>query len=634
MEPALVTNPLQSPPQTTGAVPTRPRSNSLFQMANMVASTGVVLGLSFLTNLLASRVLDPTGRGMLAAGLQVGFFTSALLLLGLERSLPVVLNERPMAETIPYMWVAYQRRAMVLLVLATAATIFGLFTDFGWVSEIAVFGLPAALMAVATMLEVTFRTVAVNGGRSQKVLQMATTIGLLILVAAGAFLIGGVTSIPIWLLAYALSRGVIAGFFLLLAQRSPSDRPSEFDGAKLGELRSVGWRLWPSSFANFAAFRSDRILMPVLATSADLGVYVMIATLIDVAMGPTEAAANVLNPRWRTAALQGKLRTTVPLLLAVAYLSAAALFMIVAGQFLVTELFGADFRPDFDVVFLLTIASAVFGFNRLLMSRATAKGFTTSVSVAETIGMAVALVGYLVLIPIMTQAGAALGALIGYSTTTLALLSGERFDRWAKRQAKAMPLKRGFDCVAAGSVMLLISPILFATALGIRVFLGKGVLFRQQRTGYGGHPFNIIKFRTMLNSADATGMLLPDAQRRHWFGSLLRKTSLDELPTLWNIVRGDMSIVGPRPLLHRYLTRYSQEQLRRFEVRPGLTGWAQVQGRNAVGWDDRLRFDVEYVENQSLIMDLKVIWLTVKLVATGSGADGVDHTTEFMGSDR
>jgi len=174
--------------------------------------------------------------------------------------------------------------------------------------------------------------------------------------------------------------------------------------------------------------------------------------------------------------------------------------------------------------------------------------------------------------------------------------------------------KRAFDfCISLLSLIVLAIP-LAATALFVALALGRPVLFTQRRTGIGGKPFTLYKFRTMTNARDASGELLPDRERLTTFGKFLRSTSLDELPELWNVLKGDMSLVGPRPLLPEYLPLYSDEQRRRLDVLPGLTGWAQINGRNATSWTDRFAFDVWYVEHQSVWLDLRILLSTVGLV--------------------
>lgn len=194
-------------------------------------------------------------------------------------------------------------------------------------------------------------------------------------------------------------------------------------------------------------------------------------------------------------------------------------------------------------------------------------------------------------------------------------------------------LKRIFDIVAAAVGLLLLSPIIAIVAWKIRGKLGSPVIFRQRRPGLGGKPFEMIKFRTMLDATDAQGNLLPDAERMTSFGSFLRSSSLDELPELWNVLKGDMSLVGPRPLLVEYLPLYTTEQFRRHEVRPGITGWAQVNGRNALSWEEKFNLDVWYVDNRSFWGDLKIIFLTLKKVAVRDGisADGEATMTKFTG---
>ena len=195
-------------------------------------------------------------------------------------------------------------------------------------------------------------------------------------------------------------------------------------------------------------------------------------------------------------------------------------------------------------------------------------------------------------------------------------------------------LKRLFDIMASAIGLLLLSPVIAVIAFQIRRKLGSPVLFRQTRPGKDGKPFEMIKFRTMLDAVDEEGNPLPDAQRMTPFGAFLRSTSLDELPELWNVLKGDMSLVGPRPLLMEYLPLYSPEQFRRHEVRPGITGWAQVNGRNAISWEEKFKLDVWYVDNRSFWLDLKIIYLTVKkvLVRDGISAEGEATMSKFTGS--
>lgn len=172
-------------------------------------------------------------------------------------------------------------------------------------------------------------------------------------------------------------------------------------------------------------------------------------------------------------------------------------------------------------------------------------------------------------------------------------------------------IKRLFDFLIAALALLLLSPLLGLLALFVRLKLGSPVLFRQQRPGLHGRPFTLVKFRTMTDQRDSTGSLLPDAERLTPFGKFLRASSLDELPELWNVLKGEMSLVGPRPLLMRYLPLYTLEQARRHEVRPGITGWAQVNGRNALTWEEKFALDVWYVDNHTFWLDLKIIFMTL-----------------------
>ncbi|NVZ82435.1 sugar transferase [Pseudomonas yamanorum] len=195
-------------------------------------------------------------------------------------------------------------------------------------------------------------------------------------------------------------------------------------------------------------------------------------------------------------------------------------------------------------------------------------------------------------------------------------------------------IKRGFDLFASLLGLILLSPVTAVIAWNIRKKLGSPVLFRQVRPGRNGKPFEMIKFRTMRDAHDANGEPLPDSQRMTAFGSFLRSSSLDELPELWNVVKGDMSLVGPRPLLMEYLPLYSAEQYRRHEVRPGVSGWAQINGRNAIEWEEKFKLDTWYVDNQSFWLDMKVIFLTIKkvLVRDGISAEGEATASKFTGS--
>lgn len=175
-------------------------------------------------------------------------------------------------------------------------------------------------------------------------------------------------------------------------------------------------------------------------------------------------------------------------------------------------------------------------------------------------------------------------------------------------------IKRLFDIVLSGAALLMLSPVFLIVAVLVRMRLGSPVIFHQERPGYGERIFTLCKFRTMTDEKDENGELLPDCQRLTAFGSFLRRTSLDELPELWNIFKGDMSIIGPRPLLVGYLPYYTERERLRHTVRPGLTGLAQVSGRNFIAWDDRLAKDVEYVEHLTFLTDLNILWKTVMVV--------------------
>lgn len=194
-------------------------------------------------------------------------------------------------------------------------------------------------------------------------------------------------------------------------------------------------------------------------------------------------------------------------------------------------------------------------------------------------------------------------------------------------------LKRLIDICISVFALILLAPVLCVLAILIASSMGSPVLFRQTRPGKDGRPFEMLKFRSMRDAIDASGEPLPDAERMTQFGTWMRSASLDELPGLWSVLKGDMSLVGPRPLLMEYLPLYSAEQARRHEVRPGITGWAQVNGRNAISWEEKFALDVWYVDNRSFWLDIKILWMTVMKVARRDGisADGEATMTRFTG---
>ena len=188
-------------------------------------------------------------------------------------------------------------------------------------------------------------------------------------------------------------------------------------------------------------------------------------------------------------------------------------------------------------------------------------------------------------------------------------------------------MKRMMDVLISLLLFVLFAPILFIVAILVKYKLGSPILFRQQRPGLNGRPFFLYKFRTMTDWKDSRGVLLPDEKRLTSFGSFLRRFSLDELPQLMNVLKGDLSLVGPRPLLMEYLPLYTEEQAKRHLVRPGITGWAQVHGRNAITWEEKFKLDVWYVNHQTLVLDIKILFLTVKKVIQSEGISEANHVT-------
>lgn len=195
-------------------------------------------------------------------------------------------------------------------------------------------------------------------------------------------------------------------------------------------------------------------------------------------------------------------------------------------------------------------------------------------------------------------------------------------------------VKRGLDAVLAAALLVLFAPLLLLVGLFVAASLGRPVFFAQQRPGYRGRPFRLLKFRTMTQATDGDGRLLSDAERLTAIGRLLRASSFDELPELWNVLRGEMSFVGPRPLLMEYLPLYSAEQRRRHDVRPGITGWAQVNGRNELSWEKKFELDLWYVDHQSFALDLRILLLTLRSLLSARGVSQPGHATmpPFRGS--
>jgi len=195
-------------------------------------------------------------------------------------------------------------------------------------------------------------------------------------------------------------------------------------------------------------------------------------------------------------------------------------------------------------------------------------------------------------------------------------------------------MKRIFDIFFSVFLLIFLLPILVLVLILVLIFIDRPVLFLQVRPGLNSRPFTLVKFRTMTNEVDSDDILLEDSLRLKKFGKFLRSTSLDELPGLWNVLKGDMSLVGPRPLLVEYLPLYSERQSKRHEVKPGITGWAQVNGRNAISWDEKFDLDVWYVDNQSIWLDIKILWMTIKKVIVRDGISQNNHVSmdKFKGS--
>ncbi|MGI9612528.1 MAG: lipopolysaccharide biosynthesis protein [Acidimicrobiales bacterium] len=402
------------------------------QTLNLVGRQGLIVILALAANIIAARTLLPAGRGALALGLQLAFLASFVILLGSEKALPVVVPGARLDRTLAMIWGLARLRASLVLALGAAATIIGLRPEGS--GQTLVYGLPLALLAVGSAMNRALEAASVNAGRSQYTLAESLGSGCFILLFIIGLTIRGVTNPAWWLAAYGVSVLLVAGSLNVgLGRLSVAAVASARMDPTAGLVRRTGYRLFPASIASFAALRSDRLILPLLDSTESLGLYVVVATLTDVATTPIEALSAVLVPRWRSRFLAGSLRVRSTFLAVIGYLVVAGVVAVVVGGAILGPVFGSVYEPARDLLPVLAIGSSMFALGRLAASYRSAQGFVSLVSFADASGMIAALTSYLVLIPQFGARGAAIGSIIGYGASLLILTFGVR---WATADAE------------------------------------------------------------------------------------------------------------------------------------------------------------------------------------------------------
>lgn len=448
-------------------------------------------------------------------------------------------------------------------------------------------------------------------------------------------------------LAWSCAALAAAWWILYLVQDLPAARrmaaedrraPATPEGRGWGELLALALVCLPLGAATlWVSLRTSlpRIVVEDQVGTAAVGILAAIAALgvvggrlvlsVNQALAPRlvigSQSGESSGPRQAAAAMMG---------VALAVGGAGILAAAVAGEPILRTLYSDEVSAYAHVFLLLAVAFTLEYLATAVRVVLTARrrirgqGSVTALSLAVVAALALLLVPGAGLIGVAWALIA--GAAVELAGVLLLLSAGSR--------ARAPEAKRIFDVAVALPLLLLLSPVLLVIALAVRLTMGAPVLFRQERPGLDGRIFTLVKFRTMRHATDARGRPLPDERRITRLGRFLRETSLDELPGLWNVLLGHMSLVGPRPLLPEYLPRYTPRQARRHEVRPGITGWAQVNGRNAPGWEERLAMDVWYVDNRSFLVDLRILLLTPLRVLSRRGVSQAGHATvePFQGS--
>ena len=404
------------------------------QTLSLVGRQGLIVVLALAANIIAARTLLPAGRGALAFGLQVGFLLSFVLLLGSEKALPVVMPGTRIERGLASIWGLAWARAVAIVVIGIVATIGGLAVGLDGLGNLLVYGLPVAFLAVGSAMDRGLEAAAVNASRSQYTLAESLGSGVFILVFIVSLTLLDVTHPVWWVGAYGLAVLLVAGGLNVgLGRLSVAAVTNARHEPVAPSLRRTGYVLFPASLASFAALRSDRLILPLLGSTESLGLYVVVATLTDVATTPIDALSSVLLPRWRSQHLAGSLRPWSVFVAVLAYLALAGAAAVVIGGAILGPVFGSEYEPARDLLPLLAVGSGLFALGRLASSFRSAQGYVSLVSAADTAGMVAAVTSYLVLIPQLDARGAAIGSIVGYSTSLAILLVGAR---WSKAVAE------------------------------------------------------------------------------------------------------------------------------------------------------------------------------------------------------
>ncbi|NND01884.1 MAG: hypothetical protein HKN91_03785 [Acidimicrobiia bacterium] len=398
----------------------RPTPPVLRQTANLVARTGVVVAVSLIANVISARALGADGRGALAFALQAAFMVSFVVLLGSERAVAVVLPGQPISRSLPAVTSVSRYNAAVTAgvgVVALVATIVG--TDLVWIRYVA----PVTAMALASALSRALESSAINAHRAAIVLVNSGGASLVSLGLLAGLALADVNDPAIWVSAYAIGALLVGAALAHRFGLRSSSTSSRVGGPLLKQLSNTGKRLFPASLASHAAYRSDRLILPILADTEALGFYVVVASFTDIVAGPVEALSKVVLPRWRLAVLEGTFAPRRVFWAAGIYLSVAAVGSVLVGRQLIVPVFGEEYAASRELLPLLAFGSALFTMGRLLASYRLAQGHVNLASAADLVGMIAAIVAYVALIPSLGAQGAALGAIIGYASGILALLA-------------------------------------------------------------------------------------------------------------------------------------------------------------------------------------------------------------------
>ena len=404
-----------------------PESNVVGQTANLIGRQAVLVVMALAANVIAARVLAPEGRGALAFALQAAYMVSFVILLGTEKAVAVVMPGAPTTRGVPAIWAASWWRGALVAGAGGAALV--AVSSANPTADAWYYLAPVAMMGIASAISRSLETSAVNAHRSQLALiNTAAASGLTLLFVIGLALIDN-TDPRVWLVGYGVA-ALIVGVALCWRHgqlRHATLRSSSTD-IKPSLLSRTGYRLFPASLASYAAYRSDRLILPVLAGTEALGLYVVVVALTDIIAAPVEALSNVLLPRWRAAVIAGTFDPGKTLAIAVSYLTVACTGAVFIGGAILVPVFGAAYEPAKDLLPTLAFGSALFSLGRLAATWRLAQGFVNLASGADLAGMVTAVTAYFVLIPPLGAQGAAVGSIIGYGTTIVALLIG---PKWA-----------------------------------------------------------------------------------------------------------------------------------------------------------------------------------------------------------